>query len=491
MRPSSWRVLLAIGVVLGLVFLCSCAVPFGPGYQIERQQLEARYLATSPAHLHIQATYLLRNIGNSQLGFLEAILPSGPARGRENLRVSVDGREVSVQPASDGSASEARIPFDPPWPPKQRRLLVLEYDLAPAVPGDAELAVNEGSFHSRASAAFPLLRPPAGGLVEHGKPPRESRLAVRVPADFQVFAGGRGQGSRQRDRESEYRFGVNKRSFEPFVLAGHYQQQRIEAGGDTIIFWTLEALPAEQAQAAAARLAGTYQTYRSAFGQLWKSPPPVHVIETPARLTQRRGGTGDAAGVALPAGALLNRAAFRVGITSDTFLTLVEHELAHTWFGEAIAARPHAEVVLGEALAEYSTLVAAEARGGESERQHQTALLLRWFDESRKKAADKPLLEIRAADPYEKRVFGYSKGALLFVGLEDRYGKENVRHALAHLVSSLSGSRFGYAELRAALELETREKLGDFFRLWLDETGIPDEFRARYEVKEQRPESKE
>jgi hypothetical protein len=312
-----------------------------------------------------------------------------------------------------------------------------------------------------------------------------------VPADFQVFAGGREQGSRRRGAESEYRFGVIKGGFEPFVLAGRYQQRRIEAGGDTIIFWTLDALPADQAQAAATRLAGTYETYRSAFGQLWKSPPPVRVIETPARLTERRGGAGDAAGIALPAGALLNRRAFAVGITSDTFLTLAEHELAHTWFGEAIEARPRAEVVLGEALAEYSTLVAAEARGGESERQRQTALLLRWFDESRKKAADKPLLEIQAADPYEKRVFGFSTGALFFVGLEDRYGKENVRHALAHLVSSLRGSRFGYVELRAALELETREKLGDFFRLWLDETGIPDEFRARYEVKEQRPESKE
>src|SRR5262249_41268529 len=153
--------------------------------------------------------------------------PSGPARGRENLRVSVDGREVSVEPADDGSTSVARIPFDPTWSPKQRRILSLEYDLAPAVQGDAEFAVDEGSFLSRASSAFPLLRPPTGGLVEHGKPALESRLTVLVPADFQVFAGGQGQGSRQRGGESEYRFGVNKKSFEPFVLAGHYHEQRI------------------------------------------------------------------------------------------------------------------------------------------------------------------------------------------------------------------------------------------------------------------------
>ena len=71
---------------------------------------------------------------------------------------------------------------------------------------------------------------------------------------------------------------------------------------------------------------------------------------------------------------------------------------------------------------------------------------------------------------------------MFFVALEDRYGKENVRRALAHLVRSLRGSRFGFAELRSALELETQQNLGDFFRLWLDQTGIPPEVRARYEV---------
>ncbi len=51
------------------------------------------------------------------------------------------------------------------------------------------------------------------------------------------------------------------------------------------------------------------------------------------------------------------------------------------------------------------------------------------------------------------------------------------------MVGSLHGSRFGYADLLSALELETGQKLGDFFRLWLDQTGIPEDVRARYEEK--------
>ncbi len=481
-----WAALL----VLGLLFLSACAVPLGPGYQIERLQFELRYLGTSPARLHIRASYGLRNIGNSELMFLDVTLPGEESMGRQSLRTWVDGREVSLQLGGNGGSSRAvRVPFDRPWPQKQRRVLVFEYDLAPVLPGHAMLAVNDGSFHSRDLEAFPLLRPPQGALVERGRLPKESRLAIQVPEDFRIFAGGLERGSRGRGGETEHRFGAFKRHFEPFVVSGRYQQQQVKVAGATVIFWTFEPLAAEQAQVAAARLAGTFQTFRTAFGSLWKTPPPVRLIETPAQLTERPGGTGDAAGVALPAGALLNRQAFALGVTSDTFLSLAEHELAHTWFGQSIVPRAETEVALGEGLAEYAMIVAAEARGGDPERNRLAALLLCWFDESRKKAADKPLLRLGPSDPFKQRIFGYSKGALFFLALEDQYGKENVRRALARLVSSLRGSRFGYAELLSALELETRQKLADFFRLWLDQTGIPDEVRARYEVKGQRSEN--
>lgn len=458
-------------------------MPLGPGYQIERQQLEVRYLAASPARLHIRATYRLKNIGNNELTLLEVALPGEQMMGRTNLHATVDGREVSLQPVGNGVARGSRVPFDPPWPPKQRRVLVFEYDVAPAPPGHALLAVNEGSFHSRDAAAFPLLHPPSGALVERGKPPTESRLSVQMPEDFLVFAGAREQGSRRKGGETEYRFGVSKGNFDPFLVAGRYQRQEVKAAGGTVLFWTFEPLAAEQAQAAAARLAATFQTFRATFGPLWKTPPPIRLIETPAQLTRRPGEAGDAAGVDLPAGALLNRQAFALGIASDTFLNLAEHELAHTWFGRAIEPWPRTEAVLGEGLTEYATIVAAEARGGADERRRRAALLLRWFDQWRKQTADKPLLRLDPSDPYEQRVFGYSKGALFFLALEDQYGKENVRRALARVVRSLHGSRFGYADLLAALELETHEKLADFFRLWLDQTGIPNEVRARYEEK--------
>ncbi len=463
-----------------LLLLSACAVPLAPGYRVERQQVEVRYLA-SPAHLRIRATYRLRNIGNADLNFIEATLPDEQAFGRQNLRTQVEGRDVSLQPTGEAGAPSVRVPFDPPWPQKQRRNLVFEYDLAPTLPGHAAVAVNDGSFHIRHAAAFPVLRSPKGVFAKGGEQPHEIDLVVQAPADFRVFASGRQQHSRRRGGEAEQRFRIPEKGEEPFVVAGRYQEQQIRASGDAFVFWTLEPLPADPAQVAGARLAAALQTFRAAFGPLWKSPPPVRVIETPARLTRRAAGSRDAAGVALSAGALLNRQAFALGVSSDAFLDLVEHELAHTWFGQVTAPRPEVDPALGEGLAEYAAVVAAEARGGEAARRSRAALLLRWFDESCKQAQDKPLLRLEPSDPFEQRVFGYSKGALFFLALEDRYGKENVRRALAHLVRSLRGSRFGFAELRSALELETKQNLGDFFRLWLDQTGIPADVRNRYE----------
>ncbi len=480
---SAFRASFALLVFAALLLLAACAVPLAPGYRIEQQSMEVRYVAASPVHLSIRARYRLKNTGNAELEFLEAALPDEQTFGRQNLRVHLDGREVAVEPDGDGAARSVRIRFAPPWPQKQRRSLVLEYDLAPAPPGHAALAVNDGSFHIRDAAAFPTLRPPKGTFAEGGEKPTEIALAFQAPADFRVFAGGREQGSQRRSGETEARFRLAKKEQDPFVVAGRYQEKESRSGDARVVFWTFEPLDADQAQAAATRLAATFETYRTAFGPIGKIPATVRMVETQARLTQQAAGSEDAAGVAVQAGALLNRQAFALGITSDAFLDLADHELANTWFGQAIVPRRRVEPALGEGLAEYAALVAAEARGGEAVRRNRAARLLRWFDESRKQTADKPLLRLEPSDPFEQRVFGHSKGALFFVALEDQYGKENVRRALARLVSSLRGEHFGFAALMSALELETGQKLGEFFRLWLDQTGIPEEVRSRYEVK--------
>ena len=92
------------------------------------------------------------------------------------------------------------------------------------------------------------------------------------------------------------------------------------------------------------------------------------------------------------------------------------------------------------------------------------------------------LLAMTEGKVLAEKPFALAKEEMFLVALEDRCGHENLRHALRHLAQSLRGSKYGYDELRSALEQECRQDLGPMFREWLAETGIPDDFRARYET---------
>jgi hypothetical protein len=47
-------------------------------------------------------------------------------------------------------------------------------------------------------------------------------------------------------------------------------------------------------------------------------------------------------------------------------------------------------------------------------------------------------------------------------------------------VALLRGQEVDYNDLRSALEQSTNRSLGPMFRLWLNEKGIPRDFRDRY-----------
>lgn len=481
-----------MGVTTLALTLAACTVPLGPGFNIEQQSFEVRLLADAPARLHVRAIYRLRNTGNRDLSSMEVLLPDAGSAGRRDLRVFLDGRELAAPSPAAAQSRSIQVPFDPPWPQKQRRELVLEYDLAPAAPGHAGAAVNDNSAHLRRFGWFPELRPPEHLFAQGGDPPEKVRFSIRVPEGFRVLAGGKEKGTHRGAGEVEYRFELRKNDPGPFVIAGRYAEAPVETPHGDVVFWTLQPLPPGLAQQAAARIAASHSTYEDSFGRFDLRRKGLWVVETPAHLTPHTGpGADDApAGVSFPDGAMLNARAFALGVASDSFLDLVDHELAHAWFGQGLAPRPEAEVLLTEALAEYATLVAAEARDGEPARRRHAALLLRWYDEHRRNYAEKPLVALRPSDPWEQRAFGYSKGALFFVALEDEFGKENVRRGLARMVHALSGNdylseepRAGLHELRAALESETGRDLAEFFRTWLNRTGIPDSFRSRYELK--------
>lgn len=437
-----------------------------------------RYVSASPAHLEVRVVYRLRNVGNAPLPLLEVALPDPERYGRRNLRITVDNQDVAPS-SSAASTRVVEIPLDPALPRQHVRTLAIAYELAPPV-GHPDMGLRENAFHLRPYGWFPRLERP-NALFARGDPPPKVHVTLHVPADFRVLANGHTRGARRRPGETSMDFELGEGDGAPFVVAGRYLESRFEAPGADVIFWTFQPVAADAGAQAAARVAASFRALEEAFGPLEPRPRAVWVVETAAWLHPRATDPDGPAGISFPMGTLLNVEAFALGPASAAFLNRVEHELAHGWFGQALVARPYAEMVLTEALAEYATFVAAEARQGAGARRRHAADLLRQYDVARLQAVEKPLEALRPDDPWEQRVFAYHKGTLFFLALEDECGRAVLHRGLARMVRALRGGQAGLQDLRAALEAETGRGLGAFFRVWLYQAGVPEAFRSRYE----------
>ncbi len=284
-------------------------MPLGPGYKVERESLEVRYVGSEPAHLAVRATYRLSNVGNRALDFVDVKLPDEKTFGRGDPHGRVDGQGTALAVAPGGESGEVRVPFSPPWSQKQRHTLEIEYDLAPSPPGGALIAVNEEAFHLRAFGWFPDLQEVKGLFAIDVVRPEPTEVSVQAPNDFLVVSRGqpehevrksksevRKSESRGQGAEVEHRFRLRRHDLDPFVVAGRYQEQRVQTADGSIVFWTLKPLPNDQAQAAGRRLATTWKLYQTIFGSGSKQPDSARLIETPSRLPASSGqGDGPAA----------------------------------------------------------------------------------------------------------------------------------------------------------------------------------------------------
>lgn len=469
-------------LLLALMSLAGCAVPLGPGYRIQKETLDLHYAAASPVHLAVHATYRLSNVGNRGLDFVELVLPDEKIFGRRDAQARMDGREVALVPTPSGERGEFRISFNPPWPQKERHTLEIEYNLAPDPPGSEQISVSEGSFHLRSLGWFPDLQEAKGLFSIDVVRPDPTEVSVEAPDGFLLISRGKPAGERRQGAEVEHRFGVRRHDLDPFVVAGRYQEQRIEAADGSVIFWTFEPLPHDQAQAAGARLAATWELYQTIFGAAStpsRQSASVRIVETPANLPTYSGRDDGPAATALPGAVLLNRQAFLLGVASTEFLDLAERAMVGTWIGQQVSLRPEAAWTMRQGLEGYASMAAAAAQGRARERPLTIAALLRDYDEARAGAVEKPLAAIRMTDPQEQRRIDAAKVQLFFLALEDECGQAPVRRAMADLVGELRGQDVGWSDLRAALERETGKSLAPFFRGWLEHVGIPDEFRSR------------
>ena len=470
-----------------MICATSCIAPLAPGYQILKESREVRFIPGATPELQIHSTYTLLNSGTTALSFIDVIFPDEKLYGRKNLRVQLDGRDVTPAQLPEEYRQESpealRIALDPPWERKQKRDLIIDYSFSSPAGLGARITLGPDDFHLGHRGWIPLPQPPKRVLAPYPARPPKMSYSIRVPENFLVLARGKLAARKKDGNEIVYRFDLGKNDLSPYVVAGRYQDSSRASKSSNVSFWTLQ--PLNDDSAAAPRINAVWTTLQSAFGPLDKNIVQPHVVESPE--LRAHGDDEDAAAVAaFPGGALVSPSALALGWQNDELIEKITHALAHSWFGDQMYPAANAEVGLGEGLPDYATVVADEAQGGESARRKRILELLNHYDEAVKAAAatpnpEKSIIDVTPYDPILQRRIARAKTALFFISLEDAYGATNVRHALTQVVALLGGKDVGYDDIRSALEQSTGKDLAVPFRTWLYKNGLPQDFRNQFE----------
>jgi len=465
---SAKRILLLLACALATA---GCNVALGPGYTVKKQQLEARWTGTP--ELAVRGNYRLQNAGNVPLDYLDVTLP--PDSRRSGLQISLDGSPVATQPADAlAPAGTVRIPISPALPLKKKCDLVIEYRLAGSV-GDVSATP---SFYLETRGWYPALREREGLFGSGGEPPEKWDLRVTVPRDFLVHASGQQKGRKRRNDLVEHRFRQRTgKDFDPFVVAGRYQEQKAPSAGAEVILWTFQPPPESAIRDFGHWVGQTAQQYQTTFGTLGEDTrilliePPPGIASAPG---ERKG--------PFPGGTFLLASEYTPVSGEDSdFWVRLDERLALIWFHHGITPVPDARLLFEEGLPRYAATIAAEAHNEISNRAALASNRLAFYEDLGG-SDHEPHFFLNSPDTSRERVrYAAAKAPLFFLALEDRYGKEAIRNALARLVESLRGRLFNTNDLRVAIQLETGEDPAEFFRQWLNQPGIPEDFRKRYE----------
>ncbi|HEX4644683.1 MAG TPA: hypothetical protein VH598_03670 [Verrucomicrobiae bacterium] len=465
----------------GAFLAAGCVHPLGPGYHFPDRQAEILVSSSAPGRIHFQVVDELENAGDRPLRSLEVRLPEGRVFGEQNMRVLIEGAEVSPQRSSPTDYRTMRTPFDPAWEQKEKRKIVTEWDLVPESSARGTIVASADGFFVADETALPLWQTPNGIFAKGGAKPDKELLTIFAPPDFRVLAPGKPQKSSADGNYTTRRFLIDPgNDFIPYVVAGRYQEKLIQAREGQVQFWTFHTIDPPAAQIAANRLASSMKTLTEFFGPTPMGKVAVRIVEAPAVLPAEFGSSLDPGVASFPEGVLLDPRAFQQGIANEQTLQLAEYELARTWFGWRVRPLPEAQILMGRGIGLFGLVLAAEGRG-QDQRRDMIASLIDRYDESRAVAPDKRLMEPPAGYSRAERISSGYRAALFIVALEDLCGHDNLRAALRDIIHDRAASDTSYEDLRAAVEAASGKDLAEMFRTWLVQPGIPEDFRAHYQ----------
>ena len=454
--------------------LAGCAASWGPGYIVEKQEIQVSFLAHPEPHVHVVAEYHLRNTGIRELDSLDVHLPGRRFRPAE-FTVLWDGAELPLA-TSAVNARDTILRFPKTWPMGDTRTLQFAYDLRSATAQEGALGFSADAFDLPAEGWTPALPQARGPFGFGGVPPNKWELVVRVPNGFLIHASGGKEKHSAKNAEMEFRFEQTAADLNPFVVAGHYRETHPNLPGNRQLrVWSRTDVSRAQTQQATEVLSKTLATYDSLFATRDKSRPALWIVECPENadcFSQRTTAYG-----ALLHGESSSDSAEM--ISRDTILfdpraasarpeALTGPALASGWLGYGQNPGFYEQQPPMSALPAFAAALALEVSTG---------------TQIRDQIIRRALVEIPAHvapesnnDPAVSR----AKSFLLFYALRDRVGADLFQKAMRHMLFARRQRGFDLSDLISAVEEESHQDVGPFVRQWIKRPGVPDDFRARY-----------
>jgi len=425
--------------------------------------------------IHVDSEYRIRNTGDQPLASLELRLP-----GRRRFRMT------DSQATWDGSALvEQQVPANPrntllefpqSWKVMERHTLHLSAELNKAPSGETNISFADDAFFLPSAGWAPELLPSQGLFPTGGVPPKEWRLVVRVPDGFLVHTSGRSTKTARQGRELIVTAVQHPEDRYPFVVAGRYKETALEAGTEKVFLWTRAPQESAAFHQSADALVRTVKAYDAAFGNRGHNEQSFWLVECPEP-------AGCFTAAASSYSAFLDAEQEAVTselVSADTLLielsggapklAAAAPSLAASWLGYGQNPGFYEQQPPLSALPAFASALGREAIEGPSYRVEAIRRALHIIPKEGSVG--------KVEDPNVMR----AKSFLFFFALQDRYGREAFQRAINHMLSARQGRGFNLSDLIAAFEQETHQNVAEFERIWMKRSGVPEDFRARYEV---------